>query len=1147
MISPELDLNISPNESFEDPNVLQHRAANPESCVWVSASAGTGKTKVLTDRVMRLLLPGSQGQKATPAYKILCLTFTKAGAAEMHERITGMLSDWVIQSDTELIENLSTLLGGAPTVDQVTAARQLFAQVVDVPGGLKIMTIHAFCQSLLGRFPLEAGLMPGFEAIDETVARKTQSQIVTHLLGLASSSEDHPIAPILSRLLRVQNMEQIAGLLDEIILEKAQFARVISKMGGLEVFSQKIYETLSLTIGITAEKAYGAYFREIEKLDVYADALIHGASKDQRRSAFLKSFVEMDLSQKIAVFDDFKEVFLKKTDGKPNAGPAKGTLKAWEGADVYHLSQSAVLMDLIDQLNAIAVAEYTCDLMALGYGVLELYEAEKQKQGWLDFDDLILRAKNLLNGQSGSAAWVMYKLDGGIDHLLVDEAQDTNPDQWDVISSLVEEFYTGFSAREDINRSLFVVGDDKQSIFSFQRADSEVFEKMAAFFERQTRDALKDWAPIALNTSFRSTQAVLDVVDAVFEKMKTRHKSFRKKQAGRVELWPLYEAAPKELLETWHVPIKVRETASPMEALAHDIARQIATWLKDKTKLPSRDRAIEPGDIMILFRSRNALFNQVIRALKRMKVPVSGVDRMIVKDQLAVEDLHSLCRFAILPEDDLNLACVLKTPLIGLSEEEVFASTHNRGDKSVWAHAKHVLKPEVIKYLSALLEKANTATPYEFLCAILYTPCPADAGSGLRALQKRLGQDVLDPIEECLNGALEYEQNNTANLQDYLAYIEDQNAPIKREHASSDNVVRIMTAHGSKGLQAPIVFLPDTIQLPQHQNKTSNLLWPNRSSADVPLWAPRRDLFSSYFEDLYTRVQGADSREYDRLLYVALTRAEDWLIVAGYNGHAKALDNSWYFQVEQAFENLEATHEPFETEYDSAYLSNTKKTVYAQKQNARPDRTKREIVSTESNEYDLPDWVSTPPKAEPKPPRPLMPSRPSVEDEIVHSPLRVDSQDRFRRGNLTHALLQYLPNLPKDQWRRRADLYLQSQAGDMSASFRESVAGETVAVMSHPDFEAIFTAPNLAEAGVTALQGNKAISGQIDRIAFVEGEIWIIDYKTNRPPPSDVKDVPRIYKNQMASYAELLTQIYPDTKIRTYLLWTDGLYLMELV
>lgn len=1136
-----------------DPNDQQRLAAKPSDTVWVSASAGTGKTKVLTDRVMRLLLPRDDGQDGTPPHKILCLTFTKAAASEMYNRITETLSTWVILDEDTLTNKLDKLLGHAPTDYQMETARRLFADVVDVPGGLKIMTIHAFCQSLLGRFPLEAGLRPGFEAIDEYKAAAAQKQAMEDVLNLAAQNPDHLLAGALARLLRAQNREQIEKLLGEVISERVQFISLLSDSDPLADLQSKIYASLGLPANATKNSIITEYLdllAQDKQAHKFKEALAVGGKRDLERREKLSRFLSASRDDQLALFDMYKSIYLTTKDEASKQGPGKAVLAQWEGADQYFDIQKGIVEHVATQLRSLVLGNYTFDLLTLSYAILDVYEARKKDQGWLDFDDLIIYAKNLLtNNARGAAAWVQYKLDGGIDHVLVDEAQDTNPDQWSTIEGLVAEFFSGNAMREDITRTLFVVGDDKQSIYSFQRADPDIFHARRAYFKQRVESAQQKWSPVDLITSFRSTQAILSLVDEVFQHMKTQHISYREGQAGRIELWPLYGKAEKPKPQKWQLPTEIIEPQNAMVALAKDIAAQIRHWLDTACSLPSHDRPIRPRDIMILVRSRNALFTQIIRELKRAQIPISGADRMVVKDQLAVEDLHALCAYAILPDDDLTLATVLKTPFISMAEETLCEIAYGR-KHSLWDAVKEKADPKIVRYLQSLIERASYLRPHDFMLFVLQHPCPMDEVSGLRALQKRLGQDVIDPIEECLNQALTYETDHTPSLQHYLHYIQSQNTQIKREQDSQNDVVRIMTVHGSKGLQAPIVFLPDTLRTSNSKSKLSKLLWPSRTNLPAPIWAPSSELFSKNFNEKYVHAQNSDSLEYDRLLYVALTRAEEWLIIGGYEtGHKALEDQSWYHQIARAMVNLDITQETFETSYDSTYLNVQHKKVYEEKRTKPADKSDQTHSGVVSTPRPLPGWALQIAPDEPFPPRPLSPSRPSEDDTDTHvnTPLIANDSYRFRRGNLTHELLEYLPELPSNQWAARARTYLDLQASDMTDRFKESVCKEVLKIMEAPELKPLFTSPALSEAPVTALTDKNIITGQIDRIAFVNDEVWIIDYKTNRPPPKTLKEVPQIYYKQMTSYRDLLREVYPQSAIRTFLLWTDGPRLMELL
>ncbi len=1134
-----------------DPNVRQRKASDPGATVWVGASAGTGKTKVLTDRVLRLLLPRAENIPGTPPHKILCLTFTKAAASEMALRINRTLSRWAIMPDEELAVKLRGLLGREPEAYEQAAARKLFAGVVDTPGGLKIMTIHSFCQSVLSRFPLEAGLPPHFAALEEVQAMALMADARGRVLGRVAQEPASPPAQALNALAQAQNEDQFENLLRQLSQERTQMRRLLDRHFGVDGLYAALCALLEVPAGTAAQDILAAGCSGFDEpgLRRVCTALAGGKISDQSKADSIQAFLDAQAEDRLHLYSDYRKSFLTQKDTVLNRLATKTVKESHPDCERVMTAEAERLQALEEKMRAASCAAMTRDLLLLGDEILKEYERLKNARAALDFDDLIVKTLDLLTGTvagKGVAPWVMFKLDQGIDHILIDEAQDTNPEQWDIIRALCDDFFSGEGAHD--GRTVFTVGDEKQSIYSFQRAAPEAFDEMRAHFERRVTEAQQKWEPVDLNISFRSTKSVLRAVDEVFADEAVReglgmqvpqHISFRRGQAGLVELWPLFETSEKEDDDPWMLPLSTSEGQNGPAALAEHIGEQIAGWIS-KEALPSKGRAVEPGDIMILVRTRTAFVGQLVRALKTRNIPVSGVDRMVLGDQLAVQDLLALAQFALQPEDDLSLAFVLKSPLLGWDEDRLYALAHGRGS-SLWAALQKADYARETGWLSALIEDAGSAHPYEFFCRILQQPCPADEESGLRAVKKRLGADALDPLDELLNAALVFEAGNIPALQGFVHVQEQGRAEIKRELEEAGGHVRIMTVHGAKGLQAPIVILPDTTRTGAAK-RTPRLLWPDKSGLPLPLWSVRSDMDCALFREGFEAAEKKLDEEYRRLLYVAMTRAEDRLYVAGATGRRGTLDESWYDYVRRAFERMkDAEEEAFDASDE------TKATLRIHNPQTGDPDGQEEKEGWREAAHEIPVWLKLAAPAEPDPPRPLVPSRPSEPDPAARSPLEGGDSDRFRRGIVTHKLLQILPDLPDEQRVAAARAFVAQFGHDLSGDLQDSIVKETLEILDDQSFAPLFGPDSLAEVPVTGLvEGGRLISGQIDRLLVTDREILIVDYKTNRPPPQDLRDVPQIYMDQMKAYKDALIKVYPGRMVRCSLLWTDGPRMMWL-
>lgn len=1146
-----------------DPNVLQRRASAPEDSVWVGASAGSGKTKVLTDRMLRLLLPRSNDQDGVKPHKILALTFTKAAASEMALRISKRLSEWAtmpIEGNKGLTGNLTNLLGQSPTAHQLDMARKLFASVVDAPGGLKIMTIHSFCQSVLGRFPLEADLPPNFKALEESQARIYLQNAIQNTIREASIQTGSALSQAVDHLAHINNEEQLTNLVMGLISEQRQMKKILKK----NFDAEGLYQSLCQDFGITPQHTSSDFIDDYILSTHENEARLREActfmaegtpTTDQKNAIAIQKFFDAPNVDKKKFLGDYKSVFLTQKN-EPKKTIITKKIQEKDSTLLPLLNEEAQkLIELEENIRKSYTASVTRDLFTFAEAVLNAYETYKNQENVLDFDDLILRTLDLLKGETNTfnsldaSPWIRYKMDQGIDHILVDESQDTNPEQWEIIQTLCDDFFED-NSEDKKSRSIFIVGDEKQSIFSFQRASPEKFHSMRQWFDQKIKNTQNQLQSINFETSFRSTPAVLDFVDQVFADEQTRqglselpikHYSHRYKQAGHVELWPIFGTQKLNDRDPWAPPIDVIETQTGAAMLANHIGDTVQKWIENREILESYDRPIEAGDIMILVKSRTTFLDQIVRALKTRNIPVNGVDRMVLNDQLVIQDLCSLVKFALLPEDDLNLATILKSPFVGWDEEELFNYAHKR-QSSLWENIKSKADQDkdctsVIDWLSRLMKLGSSAKPYDFLSYILQTPCPADNVSGLKAIKKRLGEDCFDPLNEFLNKALKYEMEETPDLQNFIQSQLFDDSQIKRQMEEANKAVRIMTVHGSKGLQAPIVILPDTTRS-SRSNKPERVLWPDKTGQKHPYYCPSSDGLPKICEDAKNILQTREDEEYRRLLYVALTRAEDRLYIGGYKSKRPIIDESWYRYVENAFSALKDVQTTQAGDLSIHSFSNPALD--------KPDRKDNKTHTPKQN-FETPAWLFKPMPEEAFPPRPLTPSRPSGDKEQTLSPLEAITDNRFKRGNITHKLLQILPDVAPENREAKAILYISQPAHDLSAHVQDDILKEVMNILNDAQFAPIFGEGSIAEAPVTGLlKDNRLVSGQIDRLLITDDIIYIIDYKSNRPSPDNIKDVPKIYYNQMKTYADVMREIYPTHKIKAALLWTDKCQLMEI-
>jgi ATP-dependent helicase/nuclease subunit A len=1094
--------------------IAQRLAASPHHSAWVAASAGSGKTKVLTDRVLNLLLEGCEPER------ILCLTFTKAAAAEMANRVRSCLGEWAILPEKDLQKALETLQGSVPSPQKMARARALFGLTLDTPGGLKIQTIHSFCQSLLKRFPLEAGLSPFFSVMDtpeetalvkkafytvmedpsfqELVLRFSEATfeeinefILRERGSFDLSTHYHSRPPHCHPREGGDPVQPFAGLGSMPLLGAAILGprlRGDDKKDGREEEEKECeVEGLLTHLPESALRAALPLFQQ-------------GSPTDQARGEGLAQFLSLSREERAQHYEDYLSLFLTQQREKRARLLTQKLAVASPNLQELLEGEAHRLEAWVERQNTLDVMAVSQTLWAYGDAFLKAYDDLKRSQSVLDYEDLILKTVALL--KNPGCYWVLYKLDGGIDHILVDEAQDTSPPQWQVVRAIAEEFYAN-AVTDARNRTLFIVGDGKQSIYSFQGADPAVFAKMQVDLRAFARNSGLAWQDIDLNVSFRSTPEILAVVDAVFASRPLspaplQHLPFRKEAAGHVEVWPLLKKEEEVALEPWQMPLVRPPQEAPQKRLAHLIATTIQGWLSGKGPLA---KPITAGDILILVRRRTSFVETLIRALKEHHVPVAGVDRLWLLAGIGVQDLIKIGEFLLLPEDDLTLATVLKGPLFNVSEEDLFTLAYDREKSSLW---HRLLKEErfatEVTLLKDLLSRADFLTPFALYSHILG---PLE---GQKKWHAQLGPEVLDSLDEFLNLCLLFQEEQTPSLQGFLHWISQEAIELKRDFEQS-NQVRIMTVHGSKGLQAPLVFLPDTTQppvdLPPFGFYDDTLVWLPPSAQDIPLTRAIKQ-----------NLRDKQGEEYRRLLYVALTRAEDALYVCGWEGSAQ---ETWYSLVRDGIQRLGEEFDFLPVQEKGWRLSSVEGNQDAA------------LVHETPPSFLLPQWLHTQAPQE-VPPKLLRPSQ--GEPDTAGSSLY--GAFATQRGILIHKLLETLPEVEEARRPKTALRYLEKEGVQGEAALDIISAAQAV-MNSFPD---LFGPRSKGEVSVMGHLGEHLLSGQIDRLVMNDDHILIVDFKTHTSVPGSFAETPAAYLKQMALYQAVLSQIYPNVPIVCGLLWT---------
>lgn len=1099
-------MSFNPKASFH-----QLRASDPEASVWVNANAGSGKTHVLVDRVVRLMLGGTEPSK------IMCLTFTKAAAAEMANRLFERLSTWIAMDDQALRRKLEEL--GSPHASQalMERARQLFTRALETPGGLKIQTIHAFCERVLQLFPVEAGVVPHFTLLDDRQSADLLDRARNAVLREAKSDSASPLSKALLDVANRLNPDAFDSLLTQLISKRSELRSVFDEDTGIGSASAHLRQYLSLADDVTADGLRSSLTVDKQRYLDLAAALETGSDADRKRASGIRIACARDPFTLL----DLRSILLT-TEGEPRKALAiKKVLAQHNWISEFALREQARLIDALGKQGDLDCLNGTLAALRLGGAIVKAFEDAKRRNGCYDFDDLIIKTGELL-AERPDAAWVLYKLDGGIEHLLVDEAQDTSPRQWQIVRRLTEEFFAGEGRHGKKQRTVFVVGDRKQSIYSFQGADPDVFETIHDEFQSEIVSAGSDFRDVDFTVSFRSAPEILKAVDTVFDPasafrqgldgLKPRdwvHESNRAGEQGTVEIWPLVKPEDAAEEDPWQAPVDREPASSPRRRLARQLARTIKGWVGRKL-LVSHGRAVVPGDILILVQRRDAFFDAMIRALWNEQVPVAGADRLKLSENIAVLDLMALAQFCIMPEDDHALACLLKSPVLpqSFSEDDLLAIAANRNTLTLWQSLEaREGEPfaSAVRLLKPLIARAPSARPFEFLSAIL-------THARLRFVS-RLGSEANDAIDALLDRALDHEEQNGTSLAGFVNWFQAGESEIKREMQQGANEVRIMTVHGAKGLEAPIVILPDTASDPA-KGRSSPLLMLAAGNGDdkVPFWPVPKSFVSERLQALKDHQKSREAHEKLRLLYVAMTRARDELYVCGYEGKTKLAGTCWYEIVRNAL----APHMTEVPELGGWRLG------------AAPAWRDAEAAAMAAELAGLPAWATAVLAA--------------AEDAVPSPAPRVKrARERVARGILVHRILQQLPELEDG-----------ARAGYVATAVRRagadpSLAAELLERLAHPDLAELLTADGLSEVPLIArLPDGSQERRRIDRLVISDGVILIADYKTDREVPETPDACNPEYLSQMAAYRAALRLIHPGVPVRLCLVWTEAPRLMHL-
>jgi ATP-dependent helicase/nuclease subunit A len=1135
----------------------QARASDPTASAFVSANAGSGKTHVLVQRVIRLLLSD------VPPEKILCITFTKAAAANMAERVFSTLGHWVTLDDTALDAAIREAGLLQPNAKLRLRARELFACALETPGGLKVQTIHALCTRLLQQFPFEANVPARFSVLDDR--DQTEMMERANLAVLLDASRDPESAAGRSLNIAMASAADVTfkDVVREACLSRDHFMAWTEAAGSAEAAARQISAALGVDPDDRIEEVEraivdGPHLPRSQWLAV-ARVLDAGAKSDQDQAVRLREALASSGATQV---DDYLSVFLTDTDrtlrksvvtknfGRDN--PAIGR---------FFEQESLRVGPLIERRRAVTTRDRSQALLYIATAAAANYRREKQERGLLDFDDLIDKTLAMLDG--GASGWVHYKLDRGVDHVLIDEAQDTSPRQWDIVAHIISEFTAGAGARDGVTRTVFAVGDEKQSIFSFQGAAPREFDSRRRALEKKFIDAGLKFDPISFTYSFRSGPAILQSVDHVFRDAAIYrsihsadsgypiHNALADAGPGLIDLWELQVPDGRQDLEGWRAPFDAVSETSPEVKLARRIQTEIQSLIDQGTMTGSlgNRRPLRYGDMLVLVRRRGNAFDAVIQALKHANIPVAGADRLKLTEHIAIIDLMNLADALLLPQDDLALAVALKSPLFGLTDDDLFGLAWQRTGSLRQALSRHAgTSPpfgDALRRLEACERRFATETPFAFYAWLL------GGDGGRRRILKRLGHEATDALDEFLELALGYEGKAPASLQGFMAWLRAADTEVKRDMEITRDEVRVMTVHGAKGLEAPVVFLVDTTTSPSDTQRLRLINLPTGNAAPhapgVVVWAGRKADDPANVAAARLAMLADTEDEYRRLLYVAMTRAADRLIIGGCmpGNRANIRAHSWYDLIDKGLSNSGLELQAFEN-------AGGKVRRYARPEDVIAPATAA-VAPPAATPAALPAWLrsSAPPEAPAD--NLLRPSDPA-EDQGHRVKTGESIRERARalqRGTLVHRLLQSLPDLAGERRRDASRRYLERNAADWTDEERAALAARVLALIDDARFAEVFAPGSRAEVSIVGRlervgEPKALVSGQIDRLVVTPQEVLIVDFKTNHAPPSRVAEAPPSYLRQLALYRAVLARLYPERPVRAALLWTETLEWMEI-
>lgn len=1057
---------------------------------WIEASAGTGKTKTLIDRILLLLLHGASPNE------ILCITFTNAAASEMKSRLLEIV-EILKNSDTEQIQTFLTNIGINKITENLIEKCKQLSEIM-FSNEVKIMTIHSFCFSIINQFPIESNTFFSSKIIEEKQIKKILEQAITEV----TLNED--CNPFLKKCIKFLGNSVEPYTISEILLKqipfKGEYLRIFSE--GIEKLKEKCANFFKVDVNflnnLDLSEEYEIKFKSIEQnKQLFQDFL--NAIKNNEESKQIYDSINNYFSDGKNKAENIFNIFLTKKNT-----PRKQILKKNILSENINLAEiinkiQNILLDTIEQQKRITSAKLSLAITLFSATVIDKYEEIKEDQKVFEYDDILIKARKILLSENSD--WIKFKISLNTSHVLIDEAQDTNEIQWEIIKIITEDFYTGNSVAND--RSIFVVGDVKQSIYSFQGANPKHFLEAKEYFKKKLAESSIKLKEVFQNKSYRSTNTILNFVDKTFqspalikaltnESKEIIHTVNRKDTSSEIEIWPIINSTSSPYPTGWEIPIYAKQSCSPYIILAKKIALMIKEKIQSKLFLPSKKRNITPEDFLILFQRRNSFIMQVIKALKKEGIPVSGIDKLDLLEHISIQDILSLARFVLFPYDNLNLACLLKSPFCNISEKNLLSLCKDISfDNTILDNIKN-FNEKLYQKLMHWIEISKKYTIYDFFYTIL------EKEKFKKRLAERSGIETINILEEFLQNVFEFEKNEDCpTLFNFLYWIQENNLKVNSNN-SIGNGVKLSTVHGAKGLQAPCVILADANF---YNINVDNYIW-----NDILLFYPNIENATKEIISLRNQEIKKRSDEYYRLLYVALTRAQDALYITGAKFEKDLNQNCWYKILLNTFEKIE--HKKINNK------------------NFNDQILRIDGLRKIKNKYNILE-----PKGEP-----INIVLDKLNLPLTNNNLCVKSTE-IDTGIFIHELLANYFSNNKDEFIEFLKSSLKTNKYNLSENDINEVEKIIFNIINSNNLNWVFAENSYPEISFISKTNRKeALEGRIDRIIInKDHSIDLIDIKTSPVKP---KLIPYNILKQLRFYSNFLKTTYKHQYIRTSILWT---------